>query len=49
MARLMQRAETAVQTRQRVSWGAMRLMIRQLLENPLDKDRILLRCEQVRP
>ena len=47
--RVTMRPRVGVAVGQRVSWGAVRLTIRQLLENPLDKDRILLRCEQVRP
>ena len=43
------RPRDGIEVGQRVSWGALRLAIRQLLENPLDKDRIVLRCEQVRP
>ena len=33
---------------QRISWRETQLMIRQLLLNPTEKDRIVLRCEQVR-
>ena len=47
--RVTMRPRPGIEVGQRVNWGAMRLTIRQLLENPLDKDRILLRCEQVRP
>lgn len=34
---------------QRVSWRERRLMVRQLLEDPRSKDRMTLRCEEVRP
>lgn len=33
---------------QRVSWGARRMMVRQLLYDPKAKDRLILRCEEVR-
>jgi head-tail adaptor len=33
---------------QRVSWGARKLMVRQLLDDPRAKDRIAMRCEEVR-
>ena len=33
---------------QRVSWSGRRLMVRQLLDDPRAKDRILMRCEEVR-
>jgi len=33
---------------QRVTWRETQLMVRQLLANPREPDRIVLRCEQVR-
>ena len=33
---------------QRVSWNGRKLMIRQLLDDPRAKDRIAMRCEEVR-
>ena len=33
---------------QRVSWNARKLMVRQLLDDPRQKDRIVMRCEEVR-
>ena len=33
---------------QRISWGGRRLMVRQLLEDPKARDRIVMRCEEVR-
>jgi head-tail adaptor len=33
---------------QRITWKAGKMMIRQLLEDPRAKDRITLRCEEVR-
>ena len=33
---------------QRVRWGARTLMVRQLLDNPRCRDRLTLRCEEVR-
>lgn len=33
---------------QRVSWNGRKLMIRQLLEDPGTKDRLTMRCEEVR-
>lgn len=33
---------------QRIIWGARVLMIRQMIVDPRTKDRILLRCEEVR-
>ena len=33
---------------QRVSWGERKLMVRQLLDDPRAKDRIAMRCEEVR-
>ena len=33
---------------QRVSWNGRKLMVRQLLDDPRAKDRIAMRCEEVR-
>jgi head-tail adaptor len=33
---------------QRISWKGRRLMVRQLLDDPRAKDRIVMRCEEVR-
>lgn len=34
---------------QRILWGARILMIRQLLDDPRQRDRIVMRCEEGRP
>jgi head-tail adaptor len=33
---------------QRISWSGRKLMVRQLLDDPRAKDRIVMRCEEVR-
>ena len=33
---------------QRITWSGRKLMVRQLLEDPGTKDRVTLRCEEVR-
>lgn len=33
---------------QRVNWGERRMMVRQLLDDPRAKDRITMRCEEMR-
>jgi SPP1 family predicted phage head-tail adaptor len=33
---------------QRVSWSGRKLIVRQLLDDPRQKDRIVMRCEEVR-
>jgi head-tail adaptor len=33
---------------QRITWGGRKLMVRQLLDDPRAKDRIVMRCEEVR-
>jgi SPP1 family predicted phage head-tail adaptor len=33
---------------QRITWGGRKLMVRQLLDDPRTKDRITMRCEEVR-
>lgn len=51
----MQRFKVTVRTRdgiaidQRVRWGERALMIRQLVVDPRFRDRLTLRCEEVRP
>src|SRR5207302_1524912 len=33
---------------QRITWNGRKLMVRQLLDDPREKDRIVMRCEEVR-
>jgi head-tail adaptor len=33
---------------QRISWNGRKLMVRQLLDDPRERDRIAMRCEEVR-
>ena len=33
---------------QRIAWGGRKLMVRQLLDDPRQKDRIVMRCEEIR-
>ena len=33
---------------QRISWNGRKMMVRQLLDDPRSKDRITMRCEEVR-
>jgi len=33
---------------QRVSWNGRKMMVRQMLDDPRNKDRIAMRCEEVR-
>ena len=33
---------------QRITWNARKMMVRQLLDDPREKDRIVMRCEEVR-
>lgn len=33
---------------QRISWGGRKMMVRQLVDDPRAKDRIVMRCEEVR-
>ena len=42
------RAREEIAIDQRVSWKGRRLMVRQLLDDPRSKDRISMRCEEVR-
>jgi len=34
---------------QRISWRGRKLMVRQLPDDPRAKDRIIMRCEEIRP
>ena len=34
---------------QRISWSGRKMMVRQLLDDPRSRDRIVMRCEEVRP
>lgn len=42
------RAREGIAVDQRVSWRGRKMMVRQLHEDPRSKDRMLLRCEEVR-
>ena len=42
------RRRDGVSLDQRVNWGGRFLMVRQLLDDPRQKDRIVMRCEEVR-
>lgn len=42
------RAREGVALDQRISWNERKLMVRQLLDDPRSKDRIVMRCEEVR-
>jgi head-tail adaptor len=42
------RARDGIGLDQRVTWGDRTLMVRQLLDDPRQKDRLTLRCEEVR-
>jgi head-tail adaptor len=33
---------------QRITWNTRKMMVRQLLDDPREKDRIVMRCEEVR-
>lgn len=46
--RVIIRRRDGISIDQRVSWKGRLLMIRQLLEDPRAKDRITMRCEEVR-
>ena len=43
------REREGIAIEQRVRWGTRIMMIRQLLYDPKAKDRLTLRCEEVRP
>ena len=42
------RARQGIALDQRISWNGRKLMVRQLLDDPRAKDRIVMRCEEVR-
>lgn len=42
------RARDGIALDQRISWSGRKLMVRQLLDDPRTKDRIAMRCEEVR-
>jgi head-tail adaptor len=42
------RAREGIALDQRITWNGRKLMIRQLLDDPRAKDRLTLRCEEVR-
>ena len=42
------RARQGIALDQRISWNGRKLMVRQLLDDPRAKDRIAMRCEEVR-
>jgi len=42
------RARDGIALDQRITWNGRMLMIRQLLDDPREKDRIVMRCEEVR-
>ena len=46
--RVIVRRRDGIALDQRVSWNGRRLMVRQLLEDPRSKDRLTMRCEEVR-
>lgn len=46
--RVTMRRREGVAIDQRVSWNGRKLMVRQLLDDPRSKDRIAMRCEEVR-
>ena len=46
--RVTMRPRDGIAVGQRITWGATHMLVRQLLSNPRERDRIVLRCEQVR-
>jgi len=42
------RARDGIALDQRISWNGRKLMVRQLLDDPRARDRIVMRCEEVR-
>ena len=42
------RSRDGIALDQRVSWNSRKLMVRQLLDDPRQNDRIVMRCEEVR-
>ena len=43
------RPRDGISVGQRVTWRERQMTVRQVLANPLEKDRIVLRCEEMRP
>jgi head-tail adaptor len=46
--RVIVRRREGIALDQRLSWNGRRLMVRQLLDDPRSKDRLTMRCEEVR-
>ena len=46
--RVTMRPRDGIAVGQRITWRETQMMIRQMLSNPAERDRIVLRCEQVR-
>lgn len=42
------RARSGITLDQRISWNGRKLMVRQMLDDPRTRDRIAMRCEEVR-
>ncbi|MFL6730143.1 MAG: head-tail adaptor protein [Sphingomicrobium sp.] len=42
------RRREGIRLDQRVTWGGRKLMVRQVLDDPAAKDRLTMRCEEVR-
>ena len=42
------RARDGIAIDQRIGWNGRKYRVRQLLEDPLEKDRLTMRCEEVR-
>ena len=42
------RSRDGIGVDQRITWNGRKLMVRQLLDDPRAKDRIVMRCEEVR-
>ena len=42
------RRDDEIMLDQRITWGARKMMVRQLLDDPNVKDRICMRCDEVR-
>jgi head-tail adaptor len=46
--RVTMRRRDGIAIDQRISWNGRSMMVRQLLDDPRQKDRIVMRCEEVR-
>jgi head-tail adaptor len=46
--RVTMRSREGIAIDQRVSWNGRKLMVRQLLDDPRARDRIAMRCEEIR-